>query len=117
MRCLKEAVLVLCLIAMQCVTTADAEDAGARHPREGLPALQPSETCLMVHHDGAIAYWVNRCPYPVTVRWSDDAKCRDWSCQGEIPADTRLSAAISTHARWCECRGTLSTCRLPTNGC
>ena len=104
---LKEAVLVLGFLAVQGIGTAAADDA-VRHPREGIPPLQPSETCLTVHHDGLSTYWLNHCPYAVTVRWNDDGKCRDWSCQSEIPASARLPAAISTHLRWCECRGMCS---------
>ena len=114
---LTAAVLVLGFLAVQGVGTAAADDTAIRHPREGVPPLPPNETCLTVRHDGAITYWLNHCPYAVTVRWNDDGKCRDWGCQSEIPAIGRLPAAISSHLRWCECRGTLSMCSTPTNGC
>ena len=103
--------LAPCMIVLQCVASAETSF-------RPMPPFQPSErTCLAVHHDGAAAYWLNRCPYAVTVRWTDDGKCADWSCQDEIPPNTRSSAAISRHARWCECRGTLSTCRLQPDSC
>jgi hypothetical protein len=103
--------LVPCMIALQSVASAEI----LFRP---VPPFQPSEkTCLTVHRDGAAAYWLNHCSYAVTVRWTDDAKCLDWSCQDEVPANARSTAAISGHVRWCECRGTLATCSLPQHGC
>jgi len=99
------------IIALQSVASAEISF-------RPVPPFQPSEkTCLAVHHDGAAAYWLNHCPYAVTVRWTDDATCADWSCQAEVPANARSTAAISRHVRWCECRGTPAACSLPQRGC
>jgi len=81
------------------------------------PFQRSERTCLSVYYDGAEAYWFNHCAYDVSVRWNDDAKCQNWGCQSEVPANARASAAISRHVRWCECRGTLKTCELPATGC
>jgi hypothetical protein len=81
------------------------------------PFHRSDRTCLSVHYDGPAAYWLNNCSYTVSVRWDDDGKCQNWSCQDEVPANARSPATISRHARWCECPGTLATCRLPAAGC
>ncbi len=90
---------------------------GATTPFSPMTPFRPSTTCLSVHDDGVAAYWLNHCPYPVSVRWNDDAKCPNWSCVDQVPANERLTAAISRHVRWCECRGTPATCNIPANGC
>jgi hypothetical protein len=81
------------------------------------PFHRSEQTCLSVYHDGETDYWLNHCSYQVSVRWSDEAKCRNWTCVAEVPANARLTAAVSRHARWCECAGTLATCDLPATGC
>jgi len=102
--------LVAGVVAMPCI-------AAEITLRPILPFHRSDEACLNVYYDGDAAYWLNHCPYPVSVRWNDEAKCRNWSCIDEVPANARSTAAISRHARWCECRGTLKTCNLPTTGC
>ena len=87
-------------------------------PPSATPPFRPSKTnCLTILHDGDAAYWRNHCPYSVSVRWEDDAKCQNWSCTDQVPANERSAAAISRFARWCECQGTLTTCNIPANGC
>ena len=81
------------------------------------PFHRTETTCLTIADDGDTAYWLNHCSYLVSVRWNDEAKCRNWSCTVEVPANTRSTAAISRHARWCECAGTLKSCNLPAKGC
>jgi len=110
---------LLMLIAMPLATYVLAAPAVADSiPFRTMPPFKPSDkTCLSIHYDGDAAYWLNHCPYPVSVRWDDEAKCQNWSCQDEVPANTRSTAAISRHPRWCECAGTLKTCNLPANGC
>ncbi len=81
------------------------------------PFKRSAKTCLTIHYDGDAAYWLNHCSYPVAVRWDDEAKCQNWSCQDEVPANTRSTAPISRHARWCECPGELTTCNLPADRC
>lgn len=87
-------------------------------PLRTMPPYQRSnKNCLSIHYDGDTAYWLNHCSYPVSVRWDDEGKCQNWSCVDEVPANSQSTAAISRHARWCECPGTLKTCNLPTTGC
>src|SRR5579863_4321333 len=107
------------LMAALLATSLFAASAAADSiPLRTMPPYKRSEkTCLSIHYDGDAAYWLNHCPYPVSVRWDDEAKCRNWSCQDEVPANTRSTAAISGHPRWCECAGSLTTCKLPANGC
>ena len=105
---------VLLLVALVVVMPSVAS---ALTPFRPLSPFQPSAACLSVYYGGDAAYWLNRCPYSVVVRWIDDAKCQNWSCVDQVPANARSAAAISTHVRWCECRGTLSTCNLPADGC
>jgi len=73
--------------------------------------------CLSIYSAGNTAYWLNHCPFPITVRWSDNGKCQDWNCLDEIPANTQSTASIARFVRWCECRGTRATCDLPATGC
>lgn len=104
--------LVTCLAATPCI----AADAGI--PLRSMPPFRRSEkTCLSVYYNGTAAYWLNHCAHSVSVRWDDEAKCQNWSCLDEVPANTRSTAPISGHVRWCECPGTLSTCNIPTTGC
>jgi hypothetical protein len=107
---------MLLLVAFLAATPCIAADDGI--PLRSMPPFRRSEkTCLSVYYNGTAAYWLNHCAYSVTVRWDDEAKCRNWSCVDEVPANTRSTAAISGHVRWCECPGTLSTCNIPTTGC
>jgi|SRR5579871_6337228 hypothetical protein len=108
--------IAACMIATALATPCMADDDGI--PLRTIPPFHPrQDTCLSVYYNGATAYWLNHCPYAVSVRWDDEAKCRNWSCVEEVPADSRSTATISRHVRWCECRGTLATCNLPTTGC
>jgi hypothetical protein len=103
------------LLAASALATPSAAD---QIPLRTMPPYQRSDkTCLSIHYDGAAAYWLNHCSYPVSVRWDDEDKCQNWSCLDEVPANTRSSAAISRHPRWCECPGTLKTCNLPAKDC
>jgi hypothetical protein len=102
--------LATCLVAVPCF-------AGEITLRPVPPFHRSEKTCLSIAHDGDTAYWLNHCPYPVSVRWNDEAKCQNWSCVVEVPANTRSTAAISRHARWCECPGPLTACDLPAAGC
>jgi hypothetical protein len=107
--------LIALLLATFVLATSAAADS---IPLRTMPPFKRSaKTCLSIHYDGDAAYWLNHCSYPVSVRWEDEAKCQNWSCQDEIPANARSAAAISRHARWCECPGALTTCNLPANGC
>jgi len=90
----------------------------ANTPFSPVTPFRPSTTkCLSVYHDGDAAYWLNHCPFPVSVRWDDTVKCPNWSCMEQVPANERSTAAISRFARWCECQGTLATCNIPATGC
>jgi hypothetical protein len=104
-------VIAICMVATPCV----ADEGIKLRP---MPPFQPSrKACLSVYFDGPTAYWLNHCPYAVSVRWDDQAKCMNWSCQSEVAANARSTAEISGHVRWCECQGTLKTCDIPTAGC
>jgi len=104
-------ILAFVFIASPCL----AEDG---IPFRAVPSLQHSENaCLSIYYNGDAAYWFNQCPYDIAVRWDDENKCQNWSCTAEIAANTKSAATIARHARWCECRGTLSSCQLPRTGC
>lgn len=108
--------MVTVLLLAACVIGAPC--AADQIPLRTMPPFHRSDkTCLSIHYDGDAAYWLNHCPYPVAVRWDDEAKCQNWGCQDEVPANTRSAAAISRHARWCECPGSLTTCNPSPNGC
>jgi hypothetical protein len=100
----------ICLAAAPCL-------AGDITLRPMPPFHRSDATCLTISDDGDTSYWLNHCSYAVSVRWTDEAKCQNWSCTVEIPANTRSTAAISRHARWCECAGSLASCKLPEKGC
>jgi hypothetical protein len=106
----KTLLFAICMLATPC--------AAAEVTLRPMPPFQRSEkTCLSVYYDGDAAYWFNHCTHAVSVRWDDEAKCRNWSCQSEIPANARSEGTISRHVRWCECAGELASCHLPPNGC
>ena len=102
--------LAICLAATPCF-------AGDIPLRPMPPFHRTETTCLTITDDGDTTYWLNHCSYEVSVRWTDEAKCQNWSCTVEVPANTRSTAAISRHARWCECAGTLKSSNLPAKGC
>ena len=105
-------------LLMACFATTPSVASDDSIPLRPMPPFQRSEkTCLSVYYNGTEAYWLNHCTYSVTVRWDDDAKCQNWSCLDEVPANARSTATISRHARWCECPSTLQTCTIPATGC
>jgi len=106
----KMLLIAACLLAAPCF----ADESIPFHP---IAPFKPGGKCLSVYFVGDVAYWLNHCPYSIAVRWDDIAKCQNWSCAEEIPPNTRSTATISRFARWCECRGTLTTCNIPTTGC
>jgi len=107
------------LVAMSVASSIVAQScvAGEITLRPMPPYHRSDKTCLSVYYDGPDAYWLNHCTYSIAVRWDDEAKCRNWSCQDEIAANARSTGTISRHARWCECAGTLATCNLAPKGC
>lgn len=103
------------LLAVCLVTTPGvADDSIPFHP---LVPFQPGGKCLSIYSAGETAYWLNHCSYPISVRWDDNDKCKNWSCLDEVAANARSTATISRFVRWCECRGTKETCNVPAGGC
>lgn len=102
--------LAACMAAAPCLADESI-------PFRAITPFKPGAKCLSVYSVGDVAYWLNHCPYSISVRWDDNAKCQNWSCLEEIPANARSAAAISRFVRWCECQGTLSTCNIPKTGC
>jgi hypothetical protein len=112
-RCREIPILVL-LMAFAVPGPSGAADSTFRTLQ---PFHRSEQSCLSLEYDGSGTYWLNHCSHPVTVRADDPGKCVKWGCLEEVPANARVSTAVSRHPRWCECAGTLATCNLPANGC
>src|ERR1700694_439494 len=60
--------------------------------------------CLSPEYNGIQDHWVNQCPVPVSVNWSDAGACKNWSCNATVPAKGRQDANKFTgQVIWCEC--------------
>ena len=106
---------LLLLVASLMATPSLADDESI--PFRSIAPFQSGGKCLSIYSVGDGAYWLNHCSYPIAVRWDDNSKCKNWSCTEDIPANARSKAAISRFVRWCECKGTLATCNIPSSGC
>jgi hypothetical protein len=64
--------------------------------------------CLTVDkYSNSIAdFWVNRCPFMVGVRWTDQGNCAGWSCQDYVNGGSHESInKLRGRFDWKECRG------------
>jgi hypothetical protein len=103
-------ILATCIAAMPCL----ADESIPFHP---VAPFKPGGKCLSIYSAGNVAYWLNHCPYTISVRWDDNGKCQNWGCLDQVLANAISTATISRFVRWCECKGTLETCNIPAAGC
>jgi hypothetical protein len=74
------------------------------------PAIPAMAACVDVipngGPNGSTSLWVNNCNHTVTIRWTNQRSCRNWSCSAVVGAHSRQSALIFEGGRyqycWCE---------------